>query len=406
MDKWSILLAIAGALAIGGTKAIAAEKRPEPVRESHIEAAAEDPLVDFMRRTAYSNYDRAVEGNNPTLDRALRAQFVGEARRQGIPVNTWEGLQRHYENRGKYLFVANAAAEQGLVAYVMLYDLASKERQNVMVDGREVSFTSVVIETPLIRDFVDYQFNGRHKHPSITYRRTVIHNRDVHRKSADVTWDYLSRGRMRNGELEARLREAQWRGLYDECISEHSSIAAAERAFKRRHIEQTIEGVLMNEAYHMSIRGTRMDTNDNEEEIRSSLHGHIHNRSLSQGALIGEVYALFHIPETSMYHQNARTILTEYVQYIQKGQRSGRFRNIRTGGSDLREQVRDIYKLTGDEIKEIARHLYERHCDYVRRPAAREQLSSYSQDGELIQGNVRNPNRLRGHELRARALRR
>ena len=402
-------LLVLGSLALGSCHIVGVQNTPmrKPVRSHHVRAVSTDPFIDYMRRRAYSNYDDDAQGLESTLARALRAEFVIEAQEQNIPVSTWNELQRHYEGQGKYLLAVNLRTESGLHASVMLYNLVSKEERTVSIDGRNISFTSIVIDNPLIKDFFYYHSKGRYTNPSIvTNDREIIHNMKVHGRNAQLSWNYLHRGIRPYSELDSRLREAEFRGLYEECIGKHSSIQAAEREFRRRHIEQTIEKTTSHEAYHMSIHGTPMETENHDEEVRAILYSYV-NSQLRQGIFLSELYVLSNTPKTSMHHRAADTALTGFVQYIQRGHRSGRFSNIRTDGDGIIEKVRDFHNLTGAEIKEISGYLYRKHCDSTRMAVAREyerQPNCYSSTGDLIRGRVRNPNRLRGHELRAKAL--
>jgi len=318
-----------------------------------------DSFIEDMKEIAYANYERVKQNNKPKSANTLRAEFIRKAQEHRIPVKTWKQLQEYFEQQGKYLFLENGRSGHGFYGEVILAVLESKKDKNLAINGKDLSFVSIAIRDYIIRDYSEYESNGKLVFPSYTIRNLVVHNLNFYYSKAKEAWECLDGNLGLIDEFRRNLIKAEWENLYKKCIRKHASKQAAKNEFILQAVDDITKGGDVHEAYHLSVRGTKYDTNDLDEEIRSIYFEYAHS-PLNYAAMLGEAYRLLNPPDTYRSNKTSIITFTEFIDYIQAEQRKGRFGNIKIQGNALPEQVQNLYLLKRAEIKEIAQHLFEK----------------------------------------------
>jgi len=343
------------------------EKKVEPARQASIKSGPDiDSLIKEMEGIAYLNYDKVKEGKTPLYSRRIKPMLIRTAKKYGLNVSNFEELKSFFEKQGKYLLVANYETGFGLVCNIHLNDIVSKEKRSITVDDRTFSFNSFCIGESTIKDFTEYDSEGRIYITCLLVENDIVHNMKLVNGKAKAAWYIFRYGRGQHGiEFLDKIARAEFRGLYNECTRKYSSEKDAKAEFERRVAELYMKDADINEAYHMSVRGTRFNTNDIDENVRSVYFNYIHT-PLRQACFYSEVQGLFNAKNGSVNNKTAKIVFTEFIEYIREKQKSGRFNNIRISGNTLENQMQNLYLLTGDEIKEIAKHLYEKRVARFR----------------------------------------
>lgn len=324
-----------------------------------------DSMIKEMSELAYSNYEKIKRKETPLYESSIKPSFVRIAKQKGLNISKFEELASFFEKQGKLLIISNVATRFGIVGNVHLVDIVYKERKNMTVDGKSLAFDSYGIQNSHIRDFTEYDSDGKRYITCFMSGNIVVHNMYIVNSRSNFTWDIIKNRRRSDIEFINNMTRAEFTGLYNECIRRNSSEQKAKEEFVKRVSELYMADADVNEFYHLSVKGTKANTKDLDENVRSVYFNYIHS-PLSQASFNSEVHGLFGAKEGSRDNETAKVVFSEFVEYIKKQKVYRKFSNISINGNTLKEQIQDFYFLTGEEIKSIAKDLYDKRIARFR----------------------------------------
>jgi hypothetical protein len=245
-----------------------------------------------------------------------------------------------------------------------------EERNGVeVIWGKEIKYILRKIDNLIVHDYVYFSTKGLDALDAGVKGNIIYYNLEAFRDRARENWQILLETNTRDSiskpydplrynRLRRKLKGICWRPLYLKSINSYSDLNEAKQNFIIESVKMMTNTSLFHELGHILYSRANSIVDDIDSEVVAFLtelrYSPLPYESLDR--VISAAYS----SSMEIYKAAGRQILTSFISYIGLQQAKGNkaYKKISIRDKELTEQIKNLYRLTSAQIREISEYVY------------------------------------------------